>query len=87
MTTGNKCKGFTADELLNTGRLLDEYEAAFIQNRSVSTLQRDRWLHRDKPDIPYVRQGRSVRYEPRVIRAIIQQGRVGTLLDISAVVS
>ena len=29
------------------------------------------------PDIPYIKRGRSVRYEPEVLKQVIEQSRIG----------
>lgn len=71
--------GYTADELLSRGKLLTEYATAFILGRSVATLQRDRHINGTNPDVPYIKLGRSVRYETQIISQIIERSRIGSI--------
>lgn len=71
--------GSTADEILESGKLINENAAAFCLDCSVATLQRDRHINGTRPDIPYIKRGRSVRYEPGIIKQVIEKSRVGTL--------
>ena len=52
--------------------LVDEHEAARILGLSVKTLRRWRWA--GKPP-NFVKIGSAVRYEPAVLRALIDAGR------------
>lgn len=72
-----KLKGLTVNEILESGKLLDEVMAAFCLNCSVATLQRDRHINGDNPDVPYIKRNRSVNYEPRVLISVIENSRIG----------
>jgi len=54
--------------------LLDERQAARILNLSLQTLRNDRGTKRR---FPYVKLGRSVRYRPEDLQAVIEASRVG----------
>ena len=71
--------GSTADEILHSAKLINENETAFILGRSVATLQRDRHINGTNPDVPYIKLGRSVRYETQIISQIIVQSRIGSI--------
>lgn len=74
-----KFEGRTVNEILESGKLFDENAAAFCLDCSVAYLQRDRHINGTRPDIPYIKRGRSVRYEPGIIKQIIEKSRVGKL--------
>lgn len=57
--------------------LINEVQAAEILGVSVPTLQRDRCVNGDTPRFPYVKIGRSVRYDHDVLRRVIDAARVG----------
>ena len=73
----NKYNGLTAEQLLNSGRLLDEVATAFCLDCSVGFLQRDRHINGTDPEVPYIKRGRSVRYEPDVIKQVLENSRIG----------
>jgi len=79
-----KIHGLTVSEILESNQLIDEEVAAFCLNRSVATLQRDRHVNFDNPDVPYIKMGRSVRYEPGVIKKVIEGSRIGHLEKLSS---
>ena len=54
-------------------KLITETELAEIIHRSVQTLRNDRHRHRG---LPYIRLGRSVRYDLRDVEAYIDEYRV-----------
>jgi hypothetical protein len=56
-------------------QLVDEKETARIMKRGVQTLRNDRALRRG---LPFVKVGRSVRYDLEDIRKYIEQNRVNT---------
>jgi hypothetical protein len=72
-----KLNGLTVNELLKSDFLLDEVAAAFCLNCSVATLQRDRHINGTQPNVPYIKRGRSVRYEPEVLKTVIERSRIG----------
>ena len=69
--------GLTVNELLKSGYLLNEEAAAFCLNCSVAFLQRDRYINGTNPSVPYIKRGRSVRYEPEILKVVIEKSRVG----------
>lgn len=71
--------GHTADELLDRKKLLDENETAFILGCSVAKLQRDRHINSGRPNVPYIKCGRSVRYETQIISQVIERSRIGSI--------
>ncbi len=73
------CNGYTVKELLSGSKLLDESSAAFCLAISVKTLQRDRHINGTNPDVPYIKRGRSVRYEPDTLKKVIEQCRIGQI--------
>ncbi len=56
----------------NDARLLNEFETANRLGLSVKTLRRWRWAGQG---IPFIKLGRSVRYDPAEIEAFIAAGR------------
>jgi len=72
-----KFNGLTVNELLRSGLLLNEVAAAFCLNCSVASLQRDRHINGSFPSVPYIKRGRSVRYEPEVLKTVIERSRIG----------
>jgi hypothetical protein len=56
-------------------RSIDEKELANVLSSSVAKLRRDRWLGRG---IPYVKNGRSVRYLENDVMKFIEENRVET---------
>lgn len=66
-------------EILDSDRLLDEGETARVLNISVASLQRDRHVYSNNPQVPYIKIGRSVRYDPAVIKKLIELNSVGKL--------
>jgi hypothetical protein len=54
-------------------KLITETELANIINRSVQTLRNDRHRRRG---LPYIRLGRSIRYDLRDVEAYIDEYRV-----------
>jgi len=55
-------------------RLWNEHQAARFLNLSVATLRNDRSTRRK---IPYLKIGKSVRYRPEDLIAMIEQSRIG----------
>ena len=72
-----KLNGLTVNEILGSGALLNEMYAAFCLNCSVASLQRDRHINGENPNVPYIKRVRSVRYEPEMIKKVIEQSRIG----------
>ena len=56
----------------NSARLYDENETAQRLNWSVKTLRRRRWAGLPPP---FIKLGRSVRYDPAEVEAFIEAGR------------
>jgi hypothetical protein len=62
-------------------RLVDEHRAAAILCLSVKTLRRHRWLGEDPP---YIKLGRSVRYDVGDLEQFIARGRRGSTSEARA---
>jgi hypothetical protein len=54
--------------------MIDEHEVARVQNRSVSSVRRDRLLRKG---CPYLKIGSLVRYKPSELRAFLD--RIGAV--------
>ncbi len=63
-------------------RLLNEFETANRLGLSVKTLRRWRWAGQG---IPFIKLGRSVRYDPAEIEAFIAAGRRVSTSDLGPV--
>jgi excisionase family DNA binding protein len=57
----------------NLEKLMNETETAEILGVTKATLRKWRWDDSEK--LPFVKIGRSVRYEPATVRKLIEQSR------------
>ena len=58
-------------------KLLTQAEAAELLRVSEATLERDRCINGEKPRFPYIRMGRTIRYDLEVLERVIDSACVG----------